>query len=333
MTTALVIGAGGQIGSDLVPALIAAGHETYMLDLRPPEETAAHDRLCASLADDPDWKSRWITADGSSPELADTIARLKPDRVYHLAALLSATGEANPDLCWKVNLESLRIALDALHASPTKRPVIVWPSSIAAFGPLPDGRAYDGHERVPDDFPLHPTTMYGVTKVAGELLGAWYAAQRDVDFRSVRFPGLLSGTPPGGGSSDYANEMYFAAARSEDHVEVFVEPGTRMPFMHMDDAVSALMELADADEARLTRRTYNLSAFAPTAEQFAAAIVAANGALDVTWAPDHRNAFVASWPDDVDASLAARDWGFKPQLDLAATTERLLADIRQLLAV
>jgi threonine 3-dehydrogenase len=329
VTTALVIGAGGQIGSDLVPALAALGHQTHMLDLRPPEETPAGEHLAEALADDPDWRSRWITADAASPALAEAIARIEPDVVFHLAAMLSATGEAHPDRCWHVNMNSLQVALDALDAQEG-RPVLAWPSSIAAFGPMPDGPAFGHAPKVPNEFPLLPRTMYGVTKVAGELLGSWYADRRAVDFRSLRFPGLLSATEPGGGSSDYANEMYFAAARGEPTVSVFVKREAALPFMHMSDAVSALMGLASADEQTLTRRVYNVSAFAPTAAEIEASIKRAGVPLAVAYMPDHRQAFVDSWPDDVDDGPARKDWGFSPALDLDGTTARLLEEIRAL---
>jgi len=332
VTTALVIGAGGQIGSDLAPALVRLGHEVHMFDLHPLDETAAAENLREQLSDFPDWEQRWITGDASGEAMSECLAAVRPDVVFHLAALLSASGEANPELCWDVNMGSLRRVIQALAAQPG-RPRLIWPSSIAAFGPLPEGPAYAAHTAVPNEFPLLPTTMYGVTKVAGELYGAYAANKLGVDFRSLRFPGLLSATEPGGGSSDYANEMYFAAARGQGAVEVFVREDARIPFMHMSDAVTALLQLVDADEDKLTRRTYNVTAFAPTAGEIAAAIRAAGIQLEVSWSPDHRQAFVDSWPDDIDDGAALRDWGWKPQLDLAATTKRLLSEIRAQLAV
>lgn len=330
MTTALVIGAGGQIGSDLVPALAQLGHEVHMFDLRAVEDTAAAENLSEQLSHIPDWRDRWTTGDAASDDLTRCVEAIKPDLVFHLAALLSATGEAKPGLCWDVNMGSLRRVIDSL-SKQSGRPKLLWPSSIAAFGPLPEEPAYGAHDAVPNEFPLLPTTMYGVTKVAGELYGAYAAQTMGVDFRSLRFPGLLSATEPGGGSSDYANEMYFAAARGQSSVEVFVREDTRIPFMHMTDAVAALLGLAAADEAMLTRRTYNVSAFAPTAGKIAQSIHDAGLTLDVTYEPDHRQAFVDSWPNDIDDSRARLDWGWTPSLDLARTTERLLSEIRALL--
>jgi threonine 3-dehydrogenase len=330
--TALVIGAGGQIGSDLAPTLARRGYEVHLFDLYPLAETAAAENLREQLADVPGWEQRWTTGDASGEAMTTCLQTVRPDVVFHLAALLSASGEAKPDLCWDVNMGSLRRVIQALASQPN-RPRLIWPSSIAAFGPMPEGPAYGAHTAVPNEFPLLPTTMYGVTKVAGELYGDYAARKLGVDFRSVRFPGLLSATEPGGGSSDYANKMFFAAARGQREVEVFVRENTRIPFMHMSDAVTALLQLVDANEDRLTRRTYNVSSIAPTAGQIAEAIRSAGIELDVVWKPDHRQAFVDSWPDDIDDSAASRDWGWKPQLDLKATTQRLLSEIRALLAV
>lgn len=327
MSRTLVIGAGGQIGSDLIPALAADGHEVWMLDLRPPEATQAGAVLERALAGDPTWRQRWITGDIAAPGTMQRIEELAPDVVFHMAAILSAVGERDPGRCWDVNMAGLRGVLDVLArlGKDGTRRRIVWPSSIAAFGPLPEG---DEPEALPNEHPLLPTTMYGVTKVAGELLGAYYAAKQGVDFRSLRFPGLLSATEPGGGSSDYANEMYFAAARGESAVTVFVREDARIPFMHMDDAVRSLRLLADAPEEQLTRRTYNVTSFAPRASEIAASIRGLGHELAVSYVPDQRQAIVDSWPTDMDDRVARADWNWQPQLDLDATSRRLIADIR-----
>jgi len=329
LSRTLVIGAGGQIGSDLVPALAAQGHEVWMLDMLPYEATHARALLERALADDPGWRRRWIVGDVAAQPTMQLIEELAPDVIFHMAAILSAVGERDPSRCWDVNMNGLRGVLDVLArlAQDGQRRRIVWPSSIAAFGPLPGG---DEPPRVPNEHPLLPTTMYGVTKVAGELLGAYYARTQGVDFRSLRFPGLLSATEPGGGSSDYANEMFFAAARGKRAVQVFVREDSRIPFMHMDDAVRALQLLSEADESALLRRTYNVSSFAPSAAEIAAAIEDLGHPLQVRYVPDPRQAIVDSWPDDMDDRAARADWGWAPRYDLAATTRRLIADIRQL---
>ena len=211
--------------------------------------------------------------------------------IYHLAAVLSAAGEAHPGPCWTINVDGRRNVLDAIvglqdrppnairsdrgddeRGANAASPTLVWPSSIAAFG-LPPGAASsaDGYTAT-EEWPFFPITMYGVTKVAGEKLGEYYARRSKVDFRSIRFPGLISSVEPSGGSSDYANEMYFRASHAEP-AECFVQRQARIPFMHMDDAISALLQLAAADRDRLTHSTYNITAFpAPSAMEMVASI-------------------------------------------------------------
>jgi threonine 3-dehydrogenase len=273
MARALVVGAGGQIGSDLVPALHGRGDEVRMADLLPPEKCSAFPSLDAWFRGKgvPGWTEWWVRADAAEGSaLPDLVRSFRPAEIYLLTAVLSATGEKDPARCWKVNMGSLRLALDTVAAMKEPRPRVVWPSSIAAFGPVP-GIPGGLPDPVTDDTPALPATMYGVTKVAGELLGAWYARTGRCDFRSLRFPGLLNATPPGGGTTDFANEMYFAAVERRESRD-FLAPGTRLPFMYMPDAVRALLELAAADPARLTRRAYNVAGLSPTAGEIAASI-------------------------------------------------------------
>ncbi|MCA9526352.1 MAG: NAD-dependent epimerase/dehydratase family protein [Myxococcales bacterium] len=340
---ALIIGAGGQIGSELAGALEAAGHEAWMVDHQPLEKCAGRGALEASFAQYPGLAARWLPALDvlQADRLAALIADLRPDTVFHLAALLSATGEANPDLCWRVNVDGLRTTLEAMtrYRRPDGAdPVLVCPSSIAAYGPV-TGRP-DVLERGPEEGPLEPTTMYGVTKVVAERLGAWYSHQLRptdgrgrVDTRLLRFPGLLSAVPPGGGSSDYANELFFAGARGDQAVQIFVRPDTRIPFMHMDDALRSLVELAEAPRARLTRTTYNVGACYPTAEEIAEAVRRRlDHPFEVRYVPDHRQAFVDSWPRRLEDGAARSDWGWSHRLDLEGMTDRLLHDCRASLA-
>ncbi|MEE8525464.1 MAG: NAD-dependent epimerase/dehydratase family protein, partial [Thermoanaerobaculia bacterium] len=177
-----------------------------------------------------------------------------------------------------------------------------------------------------------PTTMYGVTKVACETLGTYYAERHGVDFRSVRFPGLLNTAAPGNGSSDYANAMYFGATDGSGSATSFVRPQARIPFMYMEDAVRALIRLAAADESKLTRRVYNITAFAaPSAGELADSISAEVPGFSVYYEPDARERSVDSWPDDFDDGPARRDWGWQPEVaDLETMTRKLLADLRAL---
>jgi threonine 3-dehydrogenase len=332
MSRSLVIGAGGQIGSDLVPALARRGDEVWMVDRLPPEETAAFTSLQAFFHGDDSWRKRWVVCNAAKGhEVPDLLKRTLPREVYLLTALLSATGEANPGLCWDVNMGSLRLVLETVATLPTiDRPVVLWPSSIAAFGPIPGMRGGLPNPTL-DTTPTYPSTMYGVTKVAGELLGAWYAAKGMCDFRSVRYPGLLNATPPGGGTTDFANEMYFAACERRASAD-FLRADTRLPFMHMDDAVRALTLLAAADPSHLSRRVYNVAGLSPTAEDIAASITAEMARRDPSYkfAPaykaDHRQAFADSWPKVLDDAPARHDWRWSPIHSTLGTMTPALLD-------
>ena len=290
MAKVIVIGAGGQIGTDLVPRLHEQGDELVLVDRIPAEEAHTWETFNRYFSDRPEWTS-W----------------------------------------WRVNMSLFRTVLQDLHAVTTDdyRPKLIWPSSIAAFGPPPGS---SGSFEAENDYPLMPTTMYGVTKVACELLGTYYAENHGVDFRAVRFPGLLNTAEPGGGSSDYANAMYFGGADGTKSAVSFVRPETRIPFMYMEDAVTAMLRLAAADESRLSRRVYNIRAFpAPSAAEIAASVAAEVPGFTVRYEPDQRQKNVDAWPSDFDDSLARRDWDWQPKVaDLQTMTRRLLADIRAL---
>ncbi len=337
MSYAMVIGAGGQIGSDLVPRLFRQGFRLLLVDRVAPSDRIRQ-MLDQSLPGQP-WDSWWRVLDVTDHSaIQDLIAEQQPSVVFHLAALLSARCEGSPAECWDVNMAGFRNVLSALASlteepeptqQPVSRPQLIWPSSIAAFGPpCGDVTSYSAD----DDGPLRPVTMYGVTKVAGEVLGAYAAARMGVDFRSLRFPGLLNTAEPGGGSSDYANAMYFAAGRRQTRATSFVGPTRRIPFMHMSDAVTALIQLAMADESKLSRRTYNIRGFeAPSAEEIAASLANEVEGFEVEYVPDHRQDIVDSWPEDFDDTAARRDWGWRPEVDsLDKLTRRLLQEIRAL---
>lgn len=337
----LIIGAGGQIGSEMIAAVQARGWTAWMVDYWPLARVAGREAIEASFQRWPGLSERWLHPeagrDATDPaQMNPVFERVRPDVVFHLAALLSATGEQKPDQCWKVNVDGLRVTLDALtryRRADGSAPICICPSSIAAFGPIP---GTDVLECPGDDAPLRPTTMYGVTKVAGERLGAWYATQLPeseergrVDFRGLRLPGLLSAVEPGGGSSDYANMLYFAAAEGRDAVQIFVSPKTRIPFMYMPDALRAFVELAAAPADVLTRRTYNIHAMSPTAAEIAAELNRQTGrAMQVAYVPDRRQAYVDGWPRQLDDRKARADWGWAPKYDLKAMTHALLAELK-----
>ncbi len=332
MTKTIIFGAGGQVAADLIPMLAERGDDLTLVDLRPADQTEAG-KACAryfAARGQLDWESRWHAFDATDQgETSRLIRDTRPDEIYHLAALLSAVCEQDADRCWKINMALFTHVLEELHrlTGPDYRPKLLWPSSIAAFGPLPGEKG--GYE--PDnEYPMMPTTMYGVAKVACEVLGTYYHDKFGVDFRSVRFPGLLNDAEPGGGSSDYANQMFFDAVDGVEPRPCFVGPESRIPFMYMHDAVRGLVELGEAEESRLTRRVYNIKAFrAPSAAEIEAAIGRQVAGFRVAYEPDERDAYVASWPDDFDDSPAVDDWGWKPEVDsIDVMTGRLLEDIR-----
>ena len=311
----LLTGAGGQIGHDLIGAL-AADHEVISTDLAPRPPSHAH-------ASGASWLGLDVT-DGAATERL--FEKVKPELVFHLAAILSARGEKDPKLAYDVNQTGTWNVLEACRKTGVKR--LIFTSSIAVFGPPPSGPLPDP---TPDDVALHPTTMYGVTKVAGELLCAYYSKKFDVDCRGVRFPGLISAAMPGGGSSDYALFMYVDAVRKGGY-EAFARPDTRIPLMYMPDGVRALLELAMADRNKLTRSIYNIAAFSPRADEIAKSVQRVIPEARFSYSPDpRRQAILDSWPKALDDSAARRDWAWKAKYDLDAMSDDLIPRVRRML--
>src|SRR5688500_5459571 len=327
----LVTGAGSEIGHALITRLAEWGRPIVTADIAP--LGAALGRLAY----------REITGSITDPNLIELIlAVYEVALITHLAALLSPRAEFTPITAHRVNVEGTLNRLEfAQHEGESHgRPVtFLYPSSIAAYG-LPDVGTKMRAGRVHEDAWNTPRTMYGCNKLYCEHLGRYYArfykqlaAQPpgSVDFRCVRFPGLISAvTVPSGGTSDYAPEMIHAAAKGESY-DCFVRPDTRIPFMAMPDAIDALLRLADAPRAALTRTAYNLSAFSPTAQEVHDVVVAAFPRAALGWRTDaKRQAIVDSWPADVDDGAARRDWGYAPAYDFErAFSEYLIPTIRQ----
>jgi nucleoside-diphosphate-sugar epimerase len=312
MRSILVTGALGQIGSDLVRALREAhGAEAVLAtDLQDdePNTSGPYERLDVTDA----------------ARLGALVQRYDVGTVYHLASLLSATGERKPDLAWAVNTGGLRHVLEAARASGLR---VFWPSSIAVFGPTTPDRA-------PQRTVLEPTTMYGVTKVAGELLCQYYHVRHGVDVRSLRYPGLISyRAHPGGGTTDYAVEIFYAAVEGRPFT-CFLAPGTRLPMMYMPDALRATLGLMDADPARLTVRTsYNVGALSFSAEEIAAALRRRFPAFEVSYEPDFRQQIADSWPSAVEDDAARADWDWEPEYDLDAMVDDMVAHLQERLNV
>jgi threonine 3-dehydrogenase len=314
----LITGAGGEIGHSLIDELAGNGARAVItLDVAPLDPT-----LSKKVA-------REFTGSILDKSLLERIlGEFEVDQIFHLAALLSTRSEFSPVTAHEVNVEgTLNLLEFAQHEGESHgRPVtFLYPSSIAAFG-LPSLEAKAAAGKVKEDQFTTPTTMYGCNKLYCEQLGAYYAKHykqlsKDpqsgrVDFRSVRFPGLISAmTVPSGGTSDYAPEMIHAAAKGESYA-CFVRPDAQIPFMAMPDGVAALLTLAAAPRESLTQTAYNLGAFAPTAGQVRDEVLRAFPKADITFKVDEkRQGIVDSWPADVDDSAARRDWGFAPEFD------------------
>jgi threonine 3-dehydrogenase len=236
---------------------------------------------------------------------------------------LSATGEEFPHRAYTVNMDGTRNLLEAARLFDVRQ--VMYASTIAVFGPgLPDP--------VPNDVGLLPTTMYGVTKVAGELLGAYYRRKWDLDFRGVRFPGLINAGVPGGGTTDYALFMYVNGIRYGRY-ECYVGPESTVPMMYMPDALRALLDLSAAPREKLARCTYNIAAMSPTAEQFADAVRARVPGVEITYAVDpRRQAILDSWPQRVDDACARAEWGWSHEFDLDKMSDDLVPRIQAMFA-
>ncbi|MFP4227453.1 MAG: NAD-dependent epimerase/dehydratase family protein [Salinivenus sp.] len=313
MSRILVTGANGQIGSELVE-LLRARHgpgPVVALDLEPPASPNGQDGQCP-----------FVTADvRDRAALSDAVTDYDIDTVYHLASLLSATGEEHPDRTWDVNTGGLKHVLDLAREFGLK---VFWPSSIAVFGPSTP------KENTPQQTVLDPTTMYGVTKRSGELLCRYYHRRFGVDVRSLRYPGLISyKTAPGGGTTDYAVDMYRRAAANAEYT-CFLRSDTRLPMMYMPDALQATLALMDADGNALTvRDSYNVGALSFSPRELASALRERVPGFSCTYEPDARQHIADHWPASIDDRAARADWGWAPEYDLDAMTEDMLDHLRE----
>ncbi len=326
-----ITGAGGEIGHGLISRLAESGRPIVSLDLAPLDATLSglvQREFPGSILD--------------TGLLERILSEFEVDLIFHLAALLSTRAEFTPTRAHQVNVEGTLTLLEFAQkeAESHGRPVkFLYPSSVAAYG-LPDLATKERETAVAEDQYNHPTTMYGANKLYCEHLGHYYARfykqlaaetlSGKVDFRSVRFPGLISAvTVPSGGTSDYAPEMIHAAARGEPYA-CFVRPDTRIPFMAMPDGVDALIRLAAAPTERLTRTAYNVAAFNPSAEEIRRLVTREFPEAEITYQVDaKRQGIVDTWPAGVDDTAARRDWGFAPAFDLErAFSEYLIPIIR-----
>jgi len=316
MRKILVTGAFGQIGSELVPALQQqyGAERVVVSDIRMvPSQARRHGEA----------EHNYEQVDVSQPQqILEVMRRHDIETVYHLAALLSAVAEERPHLAWSINMGGLYNVLEAARQTRCR---VFFPSSIGAFGPSTP------RDHTPQVTIQRPTTMYGVTKASGELLCDYYVGRFGLDVRGLRLPGLISYVaPPGGGTTDYAVEIFHQALRYK-HYRCFLGPKTRLDMMYMPDATRAMIALMEADGARLKHRNaYNVTAMSIAPEDLAAEIRKHIPAFAIDYQIDPvRQAIAESWPRSLDASAARADWGFAPKYDLAGMTADMLVRLRE----
>ncbi len=308
----LVTGSVGQIGSELTLAL----RERFGA-----ENVVATGRKSAPGRELKDSGPFYYIDVTQRASLDVVIKKHDIDTIFHMAAILSATGEQNPQLCWNVNMNGTINVIEA--ARDYEMAMVIMPSSIAAFGPSTP------RDNTPQETVLKPSTMYGVTKVAGELLCDYYVKRFGVDIRGLRYPGIISSeTLPGGGTTDYAVAIYYEAVK-HNRYECFVREDTVLPMMYMPDCIKATIDLAEADFGKLKHHAdYNVGAFSFSAGELAARIAKRMPGFTCTYKPDFRQAIADSWPRSIDDSAAREEWGWKPSFDLESMTDDMLARLK-----
>ncbi|MGY5879395.1 MAG: NAD-dependent epimerase/dehydratase family protein [Candidatus Thorarchaeota archaeon] len=315
MTRFLVTGSYGQIGTELVGALrkkyggkniIATGRK------KPPE---------ILLKDGP-----YLHLDILDPnQIHSMLVDNDIDIIIHNASVLSGFGEQNPQLAYRTNVEGAYNILEA--ARILKLDQVMIPSSIAAFGPSTP------RDNTPNDVIMRPTSAYGVTKVFIELWGEYYTKRFGVDFRSLRYPGIISSEAlPGGGTTDYAVEIFYEALKNKKYTS-FLDKGTYLPMMYMPDCIKCTLDLIEADESKLIHRSYNITAMSFAPEEIAAEVKKHIPEFEMSYEPDFRQAIAESWPASLDDSVAREEWGWTPDYDLAAMTKDMLEKLSKKLDI
>jgi len=306
----LVIGASGQIGVELTLALrkIYGNSNVIASDLREENELLKG-------------SGPYVSLDVMNKEMLHVqVIRQNITQIYLLAAILSATGEKNPNLAWSLNMQSLLNVLDI--AREEKLSKVYWPSSIAVFGPT------SPKQQCPQQTVIEPTTVYGISKYAGEFWCNYYFNRYGVDVRSIRYPGLISyKSAPGGGTTDYAVEIFHQALQEKKY-ECFLKEDTYLPMMYMPDAIRATIELMEAPSDKIKVRTsYNVSGMSFSPKEIAAEIKMHVPDFSITYKDDYRQAIANSWPQSIDDSVARGDWGWKEEYDLKSMVGDMLENL------
>lgn len=306
----LVIGASGQIGVELTMALrkLYGNANVIASDLREQNPLL-------------EGTGPYVSLDVMNKEMLHVqVIRQNITQIYLLAAILSATGEKNPNLAWNLNMQGLLNVLDIAREEKLQK--VYWPSSIAVFGPT------SPRVNCPQQTVIEPITVYGISKYAGEFWCNYYHKRYGLDVRSLRYPGLISyKSEPGGGTTDYAVEI-FHEALDEKKYTCFLKPDTYLPMMYMPDAIRATIELMEAPAERIGVRTsYNLSGMSFSPAEIAAEIGQLVPGFSISYAPDYRQSIADSWPQSIDDSVARADWGWKPEFDLKRMTADMLSNL------
>ncbi len=312
MEKILVIGSAGQIGSELVLALrkIYGNDNVFATDIKnPPQDVKKSGPF--QILDVLDFKN-----------LLHFIVRNKITQVYNLAAVLSGNAEKIPLQAWDINMKALMNTLEAARQSDAKK--LFWPSSIAVFGPTTP------RHNTPQLTVMEPNTVYGISKLAGERWGEYYFNRYGVDFRSVRYPGLISyKTEPGGGTTDYAVEIFYEAVRKGKY-ECFLKEDTALPMMFMEDAIDNTIKLMETGPENLSLRSaYNMAGISFTPEELAEEIKKLKPGFTITYKPDFRQAIADTWPAGIDDSIAQRDWGLTTRYDIKKMTALMLEKVAE----
>ena len=313
MAKILIVGANGQIGSELVGALAAkhGAENVIATDISPNNVYAAHRYQVLNILD--------------KAALTSLVEQEDIDQVYQLAALLSATGEAAPLKAWTLNMDGLLNILEvARERKELGKPLqVFWPSSIAAFGPNTPP------VNTPQMTVMDPSTIYGISKLAGERLCEYYFNKYGVDVRSIRYPGIISyKSPPGGGTTDYAIAIFHAALKGETY-DCFLTAETSLPMIYMPDAIRATIELMEAPSANIAiRSAYNIDGLSFNPQELADAIRAKMPAFQIEYKPDARQEIAKTWPQSLDDSKAQQDWGWEAQISLPQLVDDMLGNIK-----